>query len=402
MKIYHHYHHSKFYSLIHSDFWRFELSVWFHTIGYSLVSIFIPIFMLTAGYSLVLVLAYMAMFFLMDVPLNFLAEWLIVRAGARLVIIVGILSAIFYFILFPLLSGRSFFVLFILAILAALYDTFYWVAHYYLFVESSGKIQEISKDNGILNSVKSFAGVLGPAIGAGILLFAGEPVLLAFSILFLLLSILPLLRLRHAKDKPKFGKIPYKEFFRELPEKKNFISWFLYSVHLGANEIIWPIFIFTLFGTLRSIALVAVVISASKIILSYVSGIANSRKREKLMLVGVVSILIIWILRLIYSSNVFYYLSILFIGFFTVLIEIPLDSSVFERAKLKNHSLTASTFRNTIIMLPQGLLFLVLVLLTGVFKVSFLSAIVSLILLLLVSQFIFYFTKKVPSNLIDK
>lgn len=393
MKIFHHYHH-KFYSSIHRDFWNFELSVWLHAIGYSVISIFIPILMLVAGYSIPTVMLYCAMFFLLDVPLNFLARRLIVSLGARLVTILATLSTILFFALFPYLSSGHFLILVILAILAAIYDAFYWVALLYLFMESSGKESEISRNNGIFNSIRSLGWVIGPVVGAGILFFTTPSVLLTFSILFLTLSIIPLLTLHHVKDKPSSKKISYKEFFKELPEKKNFLSWFLYSVHLGANDIIWPIFIFTLFGTLKSIALVAIIISISKIVLAYMSGIASSKNREKLMIIGVVSILFLWILRLIYVSNIFYYLSILFIGFFTVLIEVPLDSSIFERARLKDQSLTASTFRNAIIMFPQGIMFAVLALLVGVFKVSFLSAIVSLALLLLANQFGLYFNRK--------
>ncbi|HEV7424621.1 MAG TPA: MFS transporter, partial [Candidatus Paceibacterota bacterium] len=340
------------------------------------------------------VMVYCAIFFLIDTPLNFLARTLTLYFGARLVIILGTLSVILYFSLFHYLSSANFSILIILAILAAIYDTFYWVAHFYLFIESSGKGEEISKNNGILNSVRSFGGMLGPAIGAGILIFTTESALLAVSIVFLILSIIPLLLLRHTKDKPAPNKLLFKEFFKELPERKNFLFWFFYSIHLGANEIIWPIFIFSLFGTLKSIALVAILISISKIALSYMSGMVSSKNREKLMVVGILSILLIWIFRIIYPNTIFYYISILCIGFFTVLIEVPLDSNIFERAILKNQSLNASTFRNTIVMFPQGVLFAVLALLVGVFKVSFLSAVVSLILLLFINELIFHFSKR--------
>lgn len=388
MKIFHHYHHRKVHSKTHPDFWNFEISVWLHMIGYSVVSIFIPILMLTYGYSLEMVMVYYAMYFLFDVPLNFLANKLTIYLGARIVVILATLSVILYFVLFPHLMSKSFSILVVLAVLAAIYDTFYWVAHLYLFMESSGKTDEISKNNGILNGIRSFGGMLGPAIGAGILLFTTESALLFVSIFFLTLSIIPLLFLRHVKDKPNPKQVSPKEFFKELPEKKNFLSWFFYSLHFAANEIIWPIFIFTLFGTLKSIALVAVVISVSKILLSYMTGILDSKHREKLMFIGITVILCIWILRLIYPNDVFYYLSILFMGFFAVLFEVPVDSSIFERARLKDQTLAAATFRNAIIMFPEGILFFILAIFLGVFKLSFISTIISLILLLLVNQFL--------------
>ncbi len=392
MKLYHHYHHRKLHSSTHADFWNFELSVWLHMVGYSIINIFIPILMLVAGYSIAAVIGYVAVYSLLDVPLNYLARALTLRFGARMVVIAGTLSAIIFFILFPYLYTKSFFLLVALAFLAAVYDAFYWVAHLYLFIESSGKKENISRNNGLMNSVRSFGGMLGPAIGAGILLFTNQFALIIISIIFLTASIIPLLFLRHTKDKPRPAPLSHRKFFKELPERKSFLSWFLYSVHAGVDAWIWPIFIFTLFGTLRSIALVAIIISVSKIILSYASGLATSKNREKLIVVGTFCILVVWILRLMYVNNTFYYLSILLVGLFTVFIEVPLDSNIFERARLKDQSLAASTYRNAIIMFPQGLLFAVLAILVGVFKVSFLSAIVSLILLLLVNQLIIRFS----------
>ena len=349
--------------------------------------------MLIAGYSITMVMVYCAMFFLFDVPLNFLAQRLTVYLGARWVIVLATFSIILYFFLFHYLSNGNFLILITLASLVAIYDSFYWVAHLYLFMESSGKGEEISKNNGIITSIRSFGGMLGPAIGAGLLLFTTESALITVSIVFLTLSIVPLLYLEHTKNKPDSKKVTFKEFFKELPEKKNFLSWFLYSIHLGANEIIWPIFIFTIFGTLKSIALVAIIISISKILLSYISGIVRSSKREKIITIGIICTLLIWVLRVCYTSTIFFYLSILLVGFFTVLIEVPLDSNVFERARLKNQSLSASTFRNAIIMFPQGILFAVLSVLVGIFNISFLSAIVSLVLLLLIHQIILYLGK---------
>jgi MFS family permease len=395
MKLFNHHHNRKLYSFIHSDLWNFELSVWLHMIGWSVTSIFIPILMLSAGYSLTMVMVYYAIFNLVDTPLNFFAAKLTKDFGAKIVIVAGTLLAILFFWFLNRLNIHSGFSgLVVLAFLAALYDTFYWVAHFYLFIESSGEGKSISRNTGILNGIESLAGMLGPAIGAGILLFTHTSVLLTVSIIFLVLSILPLLRLRHPKNKPEGKKISFKEFFKELPEKKNFLSWFLYSMHLGVENIIWPIFIFTLFGTLKSIALVAVIISVSKILLSYISGIVNIEKREKLMGVGILATLLIWILRLKYPHPVFYYLSILLVGLFSVMIEVPLDSNVFERARLKDRGLATSTYFNVTVMFSQGILFTLLALFLAVFKISFFLAIASLLLLLLVNQFILYFKKE--------
>lgn len=397
MKLFNSYHNSRIHSIINSDLWNFELSTWLHMIGWSVISIFIPILMLVAGYSLTAVLVYEAIFYLIDVPLNFVASYLTKTIGARAVVIIATVIVAAYFITFRFISFGGWGILIALALLAALYDTFYWVAHLYLFMESSGSKKEISRNNGIITGIRSFGGMLGPAIGAAILLFGNEFSLIAVSILFFVLSIIPLLWLRHIKDIPQ-QDVSIKEFFKEPPEKRDFLSWFLYSIHLGVEGVMWPLFIFTLFGTLKSIALIAVIMSVSKIILSLISGVVPSGRRNRIILLGILATLAVWIIRIVYPSTVFYYVSILIIGVLTVLIEVPLDSNIFERARMKNQTLASSTYRNAIIMLPQGILFLGLALLVGVFKVSFGIAIASLVVLLITNQLIVYFTSNTTTK----
>ncbi|KKR15355.1 MAG: hypothetical protein UT43_C0002G0012 [Parcubacteria group bacterium GW2011_GWC1_39_29] len=392
MKLFNSYHYNKSHSNISSDLWNFELSTWLHMIGWSVISIFVPILMLVAGYSLTAVLVYEAIFYLIDVPLNFVAGRLIKMIGARAMVIIATIIVAVYFVTFRFISFGGWSILIALAVLAALYDTFYWVAHLYLFMESSGSKKEISRNNGMLTGIRSFGGMLGPAIGSAILLFGNEMTLIVVSILFFILSIIPLLWLYHIKDIPR-QEISIKEFFKELPEKRDFLSWFLYSIHLGVEGVMWPLFIFTLFGTLKSIALVAIIMSISKIILSLVSGVIPFRQRNQVISLGILVTLIVWIIRIIYPSTVFYYVSILIVGVLTVLIEVPLDSNIFERARMKNFTLASSIYRNAIIMLPQGILFLGLALLSGVFKVSFGVAIVSLGILLIINQLIMYLNK---------
>jgi len=187
MKLFNSYHYNKSHSNISSDLWNFELSTWLHMIGWSVISIFVPILMLVAGYSLTAVLVYEAIFYLIDVPLNFVAGRLIKMIGARAMVIIATIIVAVYFVTFRFISFGGWSILIALAVLAALYDTFYWVAHLYLFMESSGSKKEISRNNGMLTGIRSFGGMLGPAIGSAILLFGNEMTLIVVSILFFII-----------------------------------------------------------------------------------------------------------------------------------------------------------------------------------------------------------------------
>ena len=331
----HPYHHHELYRAIHSDFWRLESAIWLQTLAFSLVSIFIPILMLRYGYSLEAVIIYNLIFYGIDVPLNFLARKGVLAWGARVVTIIGIVCAAIFVATFHFLSLGGWSVLLGLAILEAFYDSFYWVGHFYLFIESSGKPEMAGRSTGIVTGVRILGGMLGPAVGAFVIVLGGQNLLLFASAVVFALAVVPLFSLRHLRNKPA-SKMPLKEFLHESREKRDYLSFALYCIHATADNPIWPIFIFITLGTLNSIAILAVVVSVSTIILSYVTGAVTRRNAQSLIFAGSLCAALVWILRLAISNPIFYYASIFFIGFFAILISVPIESRIVERGRIKD------------------------------------------------------------------
>jgi MFS family permease len=385
MHFFNHYNNNKIYRAIHSDFWLYEFSIWLHTVAYSLIAIFVPIILLQLGYSVVEVLLYYVIFHIIDIPGNFLARRLVSSWGARVVIILATFSIILYFFVFYYLTANAWAILLVLALLAAIYDSFYWVAHMYLFAESSGDLKQAGKKTGIMYGVRAFAGMFGPAIGALIMFLGNKNILIIVSIIIFTFSILPLLKLQHIRNKPKPKKISFKEFFSDLRERRDYLSLLLYSVNASTESLLWPIFIFIFFGTLSSIGWLIAVTSLSTIIFSYFAGIVTKENQSKLITIGSVAIAVIWIFRLVFPGPITYYASVFFMGFFAILVSIPLEGNIVERSKVRD-SLLAATFRNASTMLPQIFIYAFLVIIVGVFKVGFIIAISSLFALVLVNR----------------
>lgn len=384
MRTYRHYYHNKMYRAIHSDFWRLEFSIWLQTLAWSMIGLFIPIFMLRYGYSLEAVIIYELIFYGIDVPLNFLARKSVLVWGGRATTIIGIASAVIYSACFHYLSFGGWPILLGLAVVAAFFDTFYWVGHYYLFIESSGKPEMAGRNTGIVNAVRIFGGMLGPALGAGILIFGGQNLLLGIGAFVFALSLIPLFTLQHIRNKPT-SSMSFKDFIKEPREKRDYLSFALYCIHSAAEDPIWPIFIFVVLGTLNSIALLAIVVSISTIILSYVTGVVTKKSAATLISIGSISAATVWILRLVIPSPIIYYASVLVIGFFAILVNVPIESSIVERGRVKD-ALWASTIRNAVSMFTPFLLFAVLTPLVAIFKVSFIAAALSLFILIFVSR----------------
>jgi hypothetical protein len=383
MRLFDLYHHHKLYKLTHSDFWRFEMSVWLHVVALSLVNVFIPILLLNLGYSIGEIMVYYFVYHLIDTPLNFVARKLVVWFGARKVVILGTISSILFFVTLSQVSaGWTFLV--ILALFAAIYDACYWVGHLFLFIEANDDDGDSGRETSFLYIVRRLGSLLGPAVGAMILIFAGKNSLLIASSVIFGLSILPLLGASHLPDKPQRPVLKFKSFFKDFKEKRNYLNTSLQAIHDSAELILWPLFIFTVFGTIESVAALPIIVSITAIVFSYFTGKLNKNTRNSLIVVGAGLISVVWVLRLLISNTFFLYLSVFLVGLFSLLTTIPLDSRLFERGKIID-PLSTATYRNALRMGVRVFFFGALALLVNTFNISFILAAASMALLIVVN-----------------
>lgn len=390
-----HLHHQTNLSLnkfMHSDFWLFELSVWLHVFARSLIIVFIPILLLGHGFSVGEIMVYYLIFNIFDVPMNFFAEWVVRKIGARLTIVAGTLSSIAYFAVLFNLSPGNWTLLIILAFFAALYDVLYWVAHIYYFMESMKKRNKITKDTSTFYIVKKIGNIFAPAFGALILIFFSEHLLIVFSITFLLLSIWPLVKMKTTEDRPTTPSPSFKEFFKKKTDVKDFAILALFGFHGTTEYIIWPLFIYIIFGTVESVAAIPIILAVTTVAATYYAGNIRKKDRSSTLMLGSFLIAVIWILRLFLESYIFYYASIFLMGLFSILVMIPLDSNVYEQARHKD-ALSISTYRNTFSMASRIVMYGILVLLVNVFNVSFIIAATSMVVITAIS---FFFMRNTP------
>lgn len=399
MRLLHIHRHLAISHTLHSTFWRFELSVWIHVVARSLIAIFIPALLIEHGYSVREVIYYYCIFNIIDVPLNFLAFYLIKKTGARWVIALGTISSAIYFIILGFLQKETFIILLILAFFDALYDALYWVSHLYFFIQAEPKKRKINEDMGTLNIVKQLGSVIGPFLGAVLVLSPlGSNGALIFTIILLLISLVPLFYIRHVIDKPLSEKLPSpRKFFRSVIEKKNHWSLALNSMHGTVDGIIWPLFIFLTIGSIKSLALLSVAISIAGIAVTYLSVRSTALVREKELIGGGIVLIGVWILRIVIELRMFHFISALLMSLFGVLVNVPIDTDLIERAKQLG-PLASATYRNAISMAAQALLFIMLIFLTEFFKISFAIAAFCLFVLVIIT-YIFLSHVKHPKHL---
>ena len=380
MPLFHHYHHSLKQRSVDTDVHVFEFSVWLHVFSRSLVSVFIPILLLQAGYSIGEVMIYYLIFNTFDVPLNFLAGWLTRKIGARWVIILGSLASVAFFVCLYNITDSNWLLLIAMALFAALYDVLYWVAHIYYFIKCSKNDDDVAKDTGTLKITRQLAGLLAPGLGAVIMIFWHQKALIVISVIILLISTAVLFRIKDTKDKPVRQK-KLREFFNSWADLKDYISVGLYGIHLSAEVIIWPIFIFSVFASIDSVAWLPMIISVTTIIFTYFTSRVPRKYRNKLIIIGGLLVATTWILRLLITDNYFFYISVFLTGFAAVLIGIPLHSNIYEKGERKD-TLSTAMYRNTFSMATKIPLYGALVILVNVFHVSFIVAAIGMFLMI--------------------
>ena len=246
----------------------------------------------------------------------------------------------------------------------------------------------------MLGSIQKFASMLGPAIGAGLLIFFSDDAPIYASILVLFISLLPLLKVDEFPDKPKERSLTFKQFFAHWRERKNFLSSAFFAIHDSAEAVLWPIFIFVIFGTIESVSFVPIVVSITAIFFSYFTGHIRKKAREKYIVLGAMCIALVWILRIFINAEFFLYLSVFFVGLFSIVISIPLNSNMYTRAKTMG-ALETATYRNTTHMFSTFVLYSILAVVIYVFRVSFVIATLSLFLLIAIN---YYFVHRFQSK----
>ncbi len=364
--------------MVHSDFWLFEASIWLHVLARSMIAVFVPIIMLTIGFTLFDVILYYFIYHAIDVPLNFVARKSVRLYGARKTMIVANLATITFFLLLTQLTAGAWGILIAMAFFNGVYDAFYWVAHLFLFMESNHEKKSSKKDTSILYMVKRAAGLLGPAVGAVILIFVSESALIYVTITLLFLSLIPLMKAKNLPDKPTQSQKPWRAFFKNTHEKKNYLTFTLFTLHRNSELLIWPLFVFLTVETIESVAMLPIIISIVAILFSYVAGRVQEKNQQKIMTLSGIVIILVWLARMVVAHELFLYVSVFIVGIFSIFVNLPIDSRLFERGRQVD-TLSASMWRNTTSMSIRTIIFGALFLLVGIFEVSIGIAIVGII-----------------------
>lgn len=382
MRAYHDY-YKNFEHYFKTDLSRLELTIWLHALGRGMIGIFIPIILYLEGIGISSIILFYFLYNLFDVPLNFVARDFVLRVGAKNTVILGIFSEIVYFLI--LYAGNfSWFWLIALALSGAIFDTFYWVAHWFVLNRCIKTNKGSGKQIGFVKIIRKIGALISPAIGAFFLIFLTRDLLILAVVGIFILALIPLSTIRLEYMKPR-KKRKLLDFFEKKIERKNLFRQALRAVHSTAEGELLPLFIFITFVSVEIVGVLPMIASVAGIVFIYYMGRISDRvNRDFLILIGAVLIGTCWIIRILFPNIPIFYITTLLIGFFTVFLVVPMDADLVDRAQRRGF-LNTSTYRNATHMGSNALLFGLLYLSVEIFKISFSMAVFAMVILSLVS-----------------
>ncbi len=259
-----------------TDFQRIVAMNTIAGIGTGLVGLFIPIYLLELGNSISVVIAWLLMHHLSLLLGAFLAVYFsniigLVRCWYIRIVLVAILFA--GFILLPNYPA----ILFILAFISGMEAAFFWIPYNILTVRKTEEAT-IGSSLAFMSNVGSAVGIIVPGIAALLIVSYGYVVLFITASIFILISIVPVLSLRHEKTNFQFK---LKEISSMVRQNRQFIVPEILD-NLGQDaQVIWTLFLFITALTVLDIGTLGVLAGIVGMVVTHITGKLIDRWNKK-------------------------------------------------------------------------------------------------------------------------
>ena len=259
-------------------------------VGMGLVGIFVPVYLLELGNSVSTVIIWLLTHHLSLLLGAFLAIYVsniigLVRCWYVRIVLVTIL----FTGLFLLPSYPS--ILFILAFISGVESAFFWIPYNILTVRKTEDLT-IGSSLAFMSNVGSAVGLVVPVIAALLIITYGYNILFAIALVFILISIVPVLPLRHEKTSFKFD-LP--EIRSIIHKNKHFILPEILD-NLGQDaQIIWTLFLLITGLTVLDIGVLGVLAGLVGIVVTHITGtLIDKWDKKTVVRFGAVATTIMW------------------------------------------------------------------------------------------------------------
>jgi len=298
--------------------------------AFGLIGIFIPIYLLTIGYSVSQVLLYYIVQNIVLMLSSFLAGYIGSWIGIQKILIIRFPFLLLFLVLLNSLNLISF-PLYLLAIIDGFQSALYWIPLHILFSHYSNK-EDIGSSTSKLFAFPQLAGISAPLLGGLIAVFFGFKILFSIAIIIFLFSFIPILYTNQIKNKYNIKFKNAIKLYKKYP--RYFYAEILNNMGEETEGIIWPIFVFLTVASIASVGLVGALLPLGSFAVTLMIGkLSDKTSKKRLIKLGAILILIVWILRYMFISEIAIYILALTMGLVSVLFSVPYYSKFYQIAK---------------------------------------------------------------------
>ncbi|MDD5178473.1 MAG: MFS transporter [Candidatus Nanoarchaeia archaeon] len=338
-------------------------------LGVSLLSFFIPIYLLKIGFSLTEVFIYL------------LIKWgcfgLLAPAAAKMIQKIGIKEMLIIRIpLFILVLASVIFLennpsLPLLYVLAAVYGfvvLVYWLSVESLFARFLGERHKGEKTSKYF-ALHKIAEVAGPIIAGLVALEIGFTILFIIIAFIMFVSVIPLFFLNKNLDHPKFTFLAFKKFKQNFRDFKFLI---LKGFEGALVTIVLPIIIFLNNLNVFEIGILMAMVSLLSFLSAFKVGkLSDALGLRKVIRLGAVLCAICLGLMGYFVNSVTFVVLALVFGALSVLIDLPYETYLFVKAKRFKSPMEYVVFKQMSVALGKVILFGLLMFLSYKFDLIF-------------------------------
>lgn len=298
------------------------------------LGVFLPIFFFKEfGYDLQMVIAIYLSIFGLHLLFTPLSAKLLSSIGTRRMIMLGVMFAVFsitalyYFPKNPAIATVAY-ILFV-----AIYRALYWVPYH---VDFSHALNERMRGRqlAILRNIASAVLIAVPFIGGVIITSAGFSAVFIFSVVVMLISILPLWYMKHSYERYSWG---YVDTFMHLFARQNRPLLLAHAANGAqgvAMTIFWPVYVFTLiderFTVLGIIASLTILLVMA--LQSFVGKMFDTWSHERVLMVGVIMATTGWVTKLFVQTPLQIFMADSYHNFGRTVNTLSFDATTYEQS----------------------------------------------------------------------
>lgn len=341
-------------------------SIFIKTLARSLVLIFIPIYLVSRGFSI----RFIALFYLLEfigmavaTPLGL---WLNSRIGVKKTMIIADVLFVVYMLAVNAIGEVNWYFL-VPTMIFALSSGLFWAAYHVDFTTNADHRAE-GKEISFVKSVIVLGSALGPFFGSLVIVGASFTTSFIVASVMVLISAIPLLMTPDFKTpRPKFSWSRLKHA-DDAPKARSYIAFGIMQL---TNETFWPLFIFVVLKSVLDVGLVFSLTALLIVVVLIWFGRRVDRRPRQSLIAGVWLHAPSWIARIFLTSPVGFFLTNTYGQLSYQIMDTAFEKVVYSEAKTTHDITNYFLFRQLFIGIGR-LIICAVVVISGSLELAFL------------------------------